>query len=545
VTLLKCCPEKNEPRVKRHVHCPLGKYFQNFRKDSIMTELTGLKPQDFKKPETEDSDSVNKQDQQLTTDNNVDGIASSNTQAVTNEPDFISLNKSGRYAIDHFAMQNFLKEKGFYKLELDLGYAIIQIVDNRCHLVQLHRLKTIIVSEFVSKEKIGYLIKYDKQIFDRGKMDYLTPYKEGFNSDTQETAYIYFRNVVVKLTKNSLPRLLSYPELKKPIWESQVIDRDFELLDKNELPRGEYYQFANIVSDKCEEKFNSLCSTFGYALHGVHNPSQRKAIVYMDEKVPLFPGEKNGGTGKTFATEAFHHFKGNTISIKGSDFNRGNRFAWQQCELTTERVVINETPEEFKFEGLYSEITEGIPVEKKNQGIFKLKNAKIIITTNDMIKGAGSSYRRRIFTFEFADHYNDHYLVIDEFGHLFFIDWPKEQWVLFDNFMVHCQQLYLDNGLIDYERKNVELRKLQETEPELFDFFEDLDSGEYLKRDLLSRFRMIYGYVPISQKKLTLVFRAYCKVNNYYLQERPGAGGANRVFVYNKGMEMGGVKLRQ
>ncbi len=47
-----------------------------------MTVLDGLRPQDYKKAETEDSDSVNKQDQQLTTD---DEVASSNTQGSLTE----------------------------------------------------------------------------------------------------------------------------------------------------------------------------------------------------------------------------------------------------------------------------------------------------------------------------------------------------------------------------------------------------------------------------------------------------------------------------
>jgi hypothetical protein len=510
-----------------------------------MSNLYGLNPQDFKKQEAEYSDSTVTKDQQLNGKDSVDEIASSNIQDSLLEPTFISQNRNGKHEIDYFEMQKFLNEKGFYKLELIKGYVIIRIESNICREYELHQLKSYIASQFVSEDKINFLIKGDKTTFDSGKMDYLEVYKGGFNSDTQETAFVYFRNTIVKLEKGSLPRLIPFSELTKPIWNTQIIDRDFELCDWNELSRGEFYQFALNVSNGLEEKLRSLCSTFGYALHGVRNPAKSVAIIYIDEKIPIYPGEKNGGTGKTFSTIALNTFKGNTISIVGSAFSRGNRFAWQECNLTTERVVINETPDDFKFENLFSEITEGIPVEKKHVGIFRLENAKILITTNNMIKGSGSSFRRRNFSFEFADHYSDTHTVEDEFGHLFFVHWDVEQWILFDNLMIYCQQLYLDKGLIEYSRKNVELRKFQEENPQLFEFFEDLESGEYRKKELLFKFNNMFSGYPMSQKKLTSSFKEYCKLGNYFIIERPGAGGANQSFVLRReSAERGVMQLK-
>ena len=74
----------------------------------------------------------------------------------------------------------------------------------------------------------------------------------------------------------------------------------------------------------------------------------------------------------------------------------------------------------------------------------------------------------------------------------------------------------------------------QEENPQLFEFFEDLDSGEYGKKELLYKFNHMFPSFPISQKKLTSSFKEYCKIGNFTLIERPGAGGANQSFVLRK-----------
>ena len=44
---------------------------------------------------------------------------------------------------------------------------------------------------------------------------------------------------------------------------------------------------------------------------------------------------------------------------------------------------------------------------------------------------------------EFSSWYNNEHSLIDDFHHMFFYDWDKYQWALFDNLMAECVMYYL------------------------------------------------------------------------------------------------------
>ena len=66
-----------------------------------------------------------------------------------------------------------------------------------------------------------------------------------------------------------------------------------------------------------------------------------------------------------------------------------------------------------------------------------------------------------MFELEFSlNHYNPDYEPIMEFGHNFFEDWDKEEWNRFDNFMLECLMLYLEEGLVPYKKINLVKKKI-------------------------------------------------------------------------------------
>ena len=117
----------------------------------------------------------------------------------------------------------------------------------------------------------------------------------------------------------------------------------------------------------------------------------------------------------------------------------------------------------FDFERLFSVVTEGLTLEKKNKDAIKIpfsKSPKIIITTNYAIKGKGNSFERRKWELELKQHYNKDYTPLQEFGKLLFSDWDEEEWCRFDNYMVSNLQLYLEHGLVKSSFVNLKIRKL-------------------------------------------------------------------------------------
>ena len=126
-------------------------------------------------------------------------------------------------------------------------------------------------------------------------------------------------------------------------------------------------------------------------------------------------------------------------------------------------LCFDDVKKHFDFERLFSVVTEGLALEKKNKDAIKIpfaKSPKIAITTNYAIKGSGNSFARRKWEVELHQHYNKNYTPLDEFGKHFFADWDDDEWCQFDNYMVSCLQMYLSQGLIKSSFVNLGVRQL-------------------------------------------------------------------------------------
>jgi hypothetical protein len=136
-------------------------------------------------------------------------------------------------------------------------------------------------------------------------------------------------------------------------------------------------------------------------------------------------------------------------------------------------LVFDDVKKNFAFENLFSLVTEGITLEKKNKDAIKMpiqKSPKIVITTNYTIGGVGASFERRKFEIELSSHFGIDHTPLDEFGSMMFEGWDDMEWSKFDNFMISCLQYYLDHGLVSHQYQNLEVRKFIKTTS--FEFYE-------------------------------------------------------------------------
>ena len=144
-------------------------------------------------------------------------------------------------------------------------------------------------------------------------------------------------------------------------------------------------------------------------------------------------------------------------------FNFEKSFAYQLVSSDTQILVFDDVKKQFDFERLFSLITEGLTLEKKNKDAIKIpfsKSPKIAITTNYAIKGAGNSFARRKWELELHQHYNKNLSPLDEFGKLMFSDWNDDEWCEFDNYMIGCLKSYLSTGLVKSKFVNLKIRQL-------------------------------------------------------------------------------------
>jgi len=260
----------------------------------------------------------------------------------------------------------------------------------------------------------------------------------------------------------------------------------------------------------------------GYLLHS-HFLGKLKAVVFTDSKISDVPC---GRTGKTLVGQALAFIK-KYIELNGKDYDPTNKHKYQEVNLDTQIVHVNDLKKNFDFENLFNDITEGIVVDKKNIQPFKVK-AKMIISTNKTIKIEGDSALDRAIEFEFSNHYNAKFSPEDEFHHWFFRDWNEAEWMNFFNFFLFCICSYLKNGVINAVPVNLNRRKLRENTSQEFEEFMDcqvrvgeIKSGiEYNKKVLFDHFLLDspeYAEVKsFKQSRFTEWLRVYAKYSGNF-----------------------------
>jgi hypothetical protein len=200
-------------------------------------------------------------------------------------------------------------------------------------------------------------------------------------------------------------------------------------------------------------------STIGFLLHGYKNLSFCPAVILNDEVISDNP---EGGTGKGLFMNALSCMK-KLVVIDGKSFTFERSFAYQLVSADTQILCFDDVKKHFDFERLFSVVTEGLTLEKKNKDAIKIpfsKSPKIAITTNYAIKGSGNSFARRKWELELHQYYSKSFTPLDEFGKLMFGDWNDEDWCEFDNYMIGCLKGYLNTGLVKSKFVNLKIRQL-------------------------------------------------------------------------------------
>jgi hypothetical protein len=356
-----------------------------------------------------------------------------------------------------------------------------------------------------------------------------------FNKDTFDKGYFYFKNGYVEASKSSI-EFYNYKKLNKHIWRKQIINRNFVESDR----RSVFEDFLFNVCRNDVKRYNALKSGIGYLLHTYKDPSLAKAVVFIDEK--LSEGAF-GRSGKGLVIKSISQVR-NVVIEDGRNFNPSKNFAFQRVKADTNVIGFEDIREKFPFERLFSLITDGCVVERKNKDEIFIpftESPKIVLSTNFSITGVDDSTIDRQFIIEFSDYYNKSHRPVDDFGKPFFSGWNEDEWSTFDNFMIGCLQLYLNKGLIAYEYINLEKKKLiDETSPEFVEFAESLTqtlskgegfSREFEKKELYENFKKDYEeFDKLTQSKFTRWLKVWGRVKNYETVEEKS--GSKRTIKY-------------
>lgn len=364
----------------------------------------------------------------------------------------------GVVKIIHVLFKQFLEDNGFYKFnpEGSKNYVFVKVTNNLIDHTDEKEIKDFILNHLIEIDDLSIYnhfadkVRYFKEDF----LTLLSTIDIYFIEDNKDTSYLYYRNCAVKITKDDI-QMIDYIDLGGYVWKDHVIDRNFTVCQAN----TDYRRFIANICNGEEDRVKAMHSTIGFMMHGHKNLSFCPAVILNDEVISDNP---EGGTGKGIFMNALGQMK-KVVTIDGKSFTFERSFAYQLVSADTQILVFDDVRKHFDFERLFSVVTEGLTLEKKNKDAIKIpfsKSPKIAITTNYAIKGTGNSFARRKWELELHQHYNKNYTPMDEFGKLFFSDWNDDEWCAFDNYMIGCLQGYLSTGLIESKFVNLKVRQL-------------------------------------------------------------------------------------
>jgi len=372
---------------------------------------------------------------------------------------FWTKNDKGTIKIVHILFKHFLEDNGFYKYcpEGSKNYVFVKVTNNLIDHTSEKEIKDFILGHLIDLDDLSIYNYFadNTRLFREEFLTLLATIDIHFMSDTKDSAFLYYNNCAVEIKKDEVITI-DYLDLGGYVWKDHVIDRNFNICEVTDC---DYKTFIGNVCGNEDARINSMESTIGFMLHAHKNLSYCPAIILNDEVISDNP---EGGTGKGLFMNALSKMK-KVVTIDGKSFTFERSFAYQLVSADTQILVFDDVKKNFDFERLFSVVTEGLTLEKKNKDAIKIpfsKSPKIAITTNYAIKGAGNSFARRKWELELHQHYNKNFTPMDEFGKLMFGDWSERDWCSFDNYMIGCLQNYLAKGLQKSQFVNLKIRQL-------------------------------------------------------------------------------------
>lgn len=430
-----------------------------------------------------------------------------------------------RVVIDNIQFKMFLEKKGFFKFyqEKSESPIFINIRENIVRNSSATKIKDFVLKYLLDRNElqIWNMLASSTKYFSDVYLSFLESIELQMMADTKETVYLYYQNGVVEVKKDNV-RLMDYIDCDGYVWEDQIITRDYQTTETDE---NDFQTFVSRVSGDDSKRIQTMETTLGYLMSSHKDKTDQKSIIFNDQEIS--DGNPNGGSGKSLLLTALGQFK-KTVTIDGKSFDANKSdFVYQRVNLDTQILAFDDVKRKFNFESLFSLITEGITVNRKNKDEIFIpfeKSPKVIITTNYVIDGSGSSHDRRRHEVELFQYFNQFRTPLDEFGKLLFDQWDSDEWHRFDSYMINCCRLFLKFGLMKPESINANTKRfIQSTSKDFYDFILDDSLPHDCKvytSDIVNEFKTEFSdWSKISNKKFTTWVKSWCQFKGYEYEQ--------------------------
>lgn len=447
--------------------------------------------------------------------------------------------------INHSQLLRYIESKGVFNSEFQKEKILVRKMANILEIIQIDDIRNYLIKEWLPE--LPYKISENKsrseleEILTKGIYVYVQPAKieilerKQINilKDTEKETFFHFRNGIIKISASGIEKI-GYDKIEGDIWADSINNHHIKI--ENSLD-SIYGNFIFNLSGDSRDRYDAICTAHGYLLNRYNNPAYPKAVILSDGIIDDTP---NGGTGKGIIAQALSYLRIQAY-IDGKTTDMRNTFALQNINLQTEIVLFDDVGKNFSLETLFSNITNGYSVEKKNKNRFSFspdENPKTLITTNYAIKGTGHSFERRKEEIELFPYYGQNgKKPDDDFGTLFI--WDAKEWNKFYNFMFQCVQMYHQNGnrIADFQSETLNLKKtITETGISFFEFAEDIPidewiiTSEYYEKYLVSISKRERDFM--SSNKFGRLLSSYCKGKGIILEKKKVNG--KKRFKINK-----------
>ena len=434
--------------------------------------------------------------------------------------------------VDPGKFKLFLEMNGFKKYFPNdtLKPIFVRIKSNKVKETSVEKIKDFVLTYLFNKGEthVWNFCASNFKIFQENFLSMLDSIDLLMLKDQRNKSFISFENGILEISKDKI-KLIDYLDVNGYVWENQIINRKFEELKNIE---NDYKKFIANISNNTPLPIECC---IGYLLTNYKNKSDNTSIILNDEVISDNP---EGGTGKGLFVQGLKQIRNISI-LDGKAFDDKKSFAFQTVKQETNILVFDDVKKNFNFENIFSLVTEGITLERKNKDALKLTvedSPKILISTNYAIKGAGWSNDRRRHEIEFSQFYGRNMTPFNEFGRQLFDEWSEKDFQRFDNYMISCIQTYLNLGLIPQDAKNIKVRKLiAESAIEFIEFMKDKDhftiNERHNKKEIFEAF--IEEYIDfkkwLTRKKFNIWVKKYADYNDYIFEE--GNTSGNRWFI--------------
>lgn len=487
-----------------------SKYFEDSQKiKTTLTKLSGgLSDEDIKKQ-------LNLSDDELEDIKN---------DSVSADEVFWTINSKGAISIEPLKYAQFLVKNGFQKYYPETAEkpTFVKVKENKVRLSSVDQIKDFILSFLIERNEFevwNYCSKHS-YLFLENHLNMIDSIHLEMIQDTKTESFIPFKNCVVKVTSSEVEKI-SYIDVNGYIWENQIIPRDFEtVIDFN----NDFRDFVSKVSNQDPIRVKALESTLGYLIHTYKDKTDQKAIIFNDQEIDDNP---NGGSGKSLMLTALGYFR-RIVKIDGKSFNPAKSdFVYQRVNVDSQILAFDDVKRNFDFEQLFSIISEGITVNRKNKDEIFIpfeRSPKIVITTNYVIAGSGSSHDRRRHELEFFQYFNQKRNPLVEYGRLLFDQWNEDDWMRFDNYMIKNLQMFLNKGLTESVSINADAKRfIQGTNKDFFDFVIDNPlhpDVTYYNAELLNQFQSDYSrFNDLNPQRFSTWLNKYAEWKGYEIEK--------------------------